>query len=163
MRAIDIRPATKSDASIVFALYSELQNLHFNLHPQLFHAPTNDDIFQAFFDAALRNDNEHMDIGYFNQEPFGYIHFIINRFDRNLYYHPRSRIYIEQVVVASDSRGKGYGRALIDHVIQAARQLRIFRIELDTWSFNRDAKKCFIQQGFSTFLEKMSLQVPEQV
>lgn len=161
MRAIYIRPATKNEADIVFTLYSELQNLQFNLYPQLFHEPTNDGTFQAFFDAALRNENERMDIGYFNEEPFGYIHFIINRFDRNLYYHPRSRVYIEQVVVASDSRGKGYGRALIDHVIQVARQLKIPRIELDTWSFNHLAKKCFIQQGFTTFLEKMYLQLSE--
>ena len=135
--------------------------MHTESKPQLFHSPINEEIFQTFFDGVLKKDNEHLDIGYINDKPFCYIYFLINRFNRNLYYHSRSRIYIEQVVVAQDLRRKGYGKALINHVIKIARHFKITRIELDTWTFNYSAKKCFIRQGFITFQEKMCLTVPE--
>jgi GNAT superfamily N-acetyltransferase len=159
MTCLDIRPATKNDEEVVFELYSQLQWVHTERKQELFHSPLNDDTFQAFFEAVLKTDDKHLDIGYVNKQPIGYIYFLINRFERNLYYHPRSRIYIEQVVVAQNMRRRGYGSALIGHVIQIAKQLNILRIELDTWSFNHDAKECFAQRGFSTFQEKMGLQL----
>jgi GNAT superfamily N-acetyltransferase len=119
--------------------------------------PKKNDPFNSFLDGALTNDNEGLYIGYLSDLPIGYIHFIIDQIKENLYFSTRKRLYIEQLMVTKKYRGNGYGKALVNHVIEMAKNLEIKRIELETLSFNQESIEFYKHLLFHDFLEKKCL------
>ena len=152
-----IMAATKKDEDIIFNLFSEFMSMHFKTDPVLFKPPIKNDLFYEFLDGALNNDNENLFIGYLGDVPIGYIHIFIDQLKGNLFFNSRDRIYIQQVMITKQYRGNGYGKALINYIIEIAKKYKIERIELDTLSFNKESIKFYKNLGFENFMEKMCL------
>ncbi len=57
-------------------------------------------------------------------------------------------ILMEDVVIHPDHRGQGYGRMLVDHVIDFARQKNFKRITLLTDRMSAESQEFFKKQGF---------------
>jgi ribosomal protein S18 acetylase RimI-like enzyme len=149
--------ATKEDADIIFNLFSEFLNMYHKIDPVLFKSAEKNDLFYSFLHGALSNDNEKLFIGYLGDVPIGYIHIFIDQIKENLYFRARNRLYIEQLMITKKYRGNGYGKALINHVIEIAKNLKIKRVELDTLSFNQKSIEFYKHLGFDDFMEKKCL------
>ena len=75
----------------------------------------------------------------------------------NPYRYAFKMMYINQLSVRSDARGKGVGQALLSHVLEESRKLGVKRIELDTWVFNQRGVAFFQQFGFEIYNARMCL------
>ena len=57
-------------------------------------------------------------------------------------------IWIDEIIIDNDYKKKGYGKKLIMEVAKFAEKNNCKRIELNCWSFNRDALKFYEKIGF---------------
>ena len=57
-------------------------------------------------------------------------------------------IWIDELVIDSNHKKKGYGKRLIEEVTLFAEKNNCKRIELNCWSFNEDALKFYEKIGF---------------
>jgi GNAT superfamily N-acetyltransferase len=135
-------------------------SVHYKFDPVLFKPASKNKLFYKFIDGALNNDNENIFIGYLDDMPVGYIHIYIDHLKENIYSNARSCIHIEQLIITERFRGNGYGKALINHVVETAQKLKINRIEVNTLTVNKETKKFYENMRFQNFIEKMYLNVP---
>jgi ribosomal protein S18 acetylase RimI-like enzyme len=59
-----------------------------------------------------------------------------------------SELYIQDVAVAPSQRRRGYGRRLVQDVVDTARQWHVDRIWLTSEAENRGARKAWLSLGF---------------
>lgn len=68
---------------------------------------------------------------------------------------PRVFAYVEEVVVSSDHRRLGVGKALMRRVEAWARERKVDPIELTVWEFNEEARKFYESLGYTTSYRRM--------
>ena len=156
-----LRPATKEDYDILFELFSEIQTLHYETRPDIFKPAKRDKFFNDYFDRIIESENHHLIIGFDDDKPFGYIYYVINHMPQNIYRPEKRAIYINHILVTKSYQGKGFGRALINHVRDIGRKETIKEIGLDVWVFNEKAIGFFKKHGFSAYNQIMWHEIPE--
>ena len=66
---------------------------------------------------------------------------------------------VHELGVLIGQQSKGYGKMLIDKIEQIAKQQGYPRIELNMWSFNKNALKFYERVGFETYRRYLRLDV----
>ena len=150
-----LRPATKDDINIYYNLYAEVQNMHAEALPNLFDPPKQDRHFQAYFDKIIKNENRHLMLGFHEDRPVGYIYYVFGKIQEDKKRAEERFIYINQIAVTPQYQGRGFGKALMNHVKQTAKDQNIKRIGLDVWLFNKPAMSFFEHQGFAALNQIM--------
>ena len=69
--------------------------------------------------------------------------------------NPETSIYVHQIGVREDSRGRGIGTALLGFIEERATAIGASAIGLDYWVFNACARSFFEARGFSPSQVKM--------
>lgn len=154
-----IRLANKTDADIISSLNNEVQRIHANALPQIFKQPSKDTYASSEFIKIIQKPDNFIFICYDSDEPVGYIFVEIINYPETSYQYSMYVLYIQHISVKQSHRGKGIGKALIQHVNNLARERKISLIMLDLWSFNINAREFFNKNGFSVFNEKMWMKV----
>ncbi len=155
-----LRPASKEDYDILFEFFSEIQSMHFEIRPDIFKPAKKDKYFFEYFDRVIESANHHLIIGFDDDKPFGYIYYAINHLPQSIYRPEKRILYINHILVTNSYQGKGYGRALINHVRDIGRKETIKEIGLDVWAFNEKAIGFFQKQGFSAYNQIMWHEIP---
>jgi len=155
---IEIIIANEKHLDSLVSLNIEVQNLHVRFEPQIFKEPDRDEI-KAFFREVLKDKNREIFICCDEQQPIGYILLQIGGHEGHAFCYTQKWIYIDQIGVTKEFRGKGVGKKLIEAARDYARKHHINRIMLDVWSVNENAKAFFKKQGFNIFHEKMRLDI----
>ena len=62
--------------------------------------------------------------------------------------HDCNTLYIEDVCVDKEARGKKVGTLLFDYVKQFAKEQGCYNMALNVWSFNEGAAKFYEKMGF---------------
>ncbi len=70
-----------------------------------------------------------------------------------MYMYKREFIQIDELGVLDTYRNKGYGKQLVNKVMEIARSKNIRHIELNAWSFNGNAIGFYKNLGFETYRE----------
>jgi ribosomal protein S18 acetylase RimI-like enzyme len=156
-----LRPATKGDYDVLFELFNEIQTLHYETRPDIFKPAKKDQFFYEYFDKVIQGEDNHLILGFDDDKPFGYIYYVIRQLPENIYRPAERIVYINHILVKKNHQGKGYGRALIDHVRGIAQEESIKKIGLDVWVFNERAIKFFNKQGFSAHNQIMWHKISE--
>ncbi len=68
-------------------------------------------------------------------------------------------LYIDDLITKEKTRGKGYGKILLDHVIQIAREHLCKEVHLDTGYTRHDAHKVYLKQGFEFNCHHLALKL----
>lgn len=71
-------------------------------------------------------------------------------------HRPRVFAYLEDIVVSSDHRRLGVGKALMQKVEAWAGDRNVDQIELTVWEFNEEAKEFYEALGYTTSYRRMS-------
>jgi ribosomal protein S18 acetylase RimI-like enzyme len=79
--------------------------------------------------------------------------------DSHEFCHARKCAYVDQICVTAEYRNRGIARGLIEEAKRRARQEGMAKLELDVWSENGKAKAAFHALGFTTYNEKMALEL----
>ena len=155
---LEVRPATAGDAEIVRQLNRHVQQLHADALPHLF-KPPGDGIGAGIFEEMITRPETRVFIGYAAGEPVGYVAAqILSRPEQPLWYG-MDVLVVDQIAVAPEHRGKGYGAQLLREAVTLAEARGIRQVELNVWTFNENARRFFAGQGFSIFNERMALDI----
>ena len=146
---ISIEKATESDCGDVLELLQEILQIHHSGRPDVFSASgakyTEARLSKLFSDPmtpslVICEDGEFR----------GYALCCIKETDGTPPRRASRVLYIDDLCVLSDQRGKGLGSALLTRVIELARELECDRVELNVWEFNEGARRLYERFGFST-------------
>ena len=154
---VRVREATEADTSVVAALNTDVQRLHFEREPGRFRPPD-----AASVEPVIRGWLERLDdVKVFIAEDAdgtatGYAVAIVERRAENPFTRETKFVELDQIAVLPAHRRRGVGRLLTLRVLQFAADLGIDRVELTTWEFNRDAKTFFASLGFVPSSRRMA-------
>ncbi|HBV52185.1 MAG TPA: GNAT family N-acetyltransferase, partial [Clostridiales bacterium] len=70
----------------------------------------------------------------------------------------RKILYVDDLCVEEQSRGRGLGRALLEEVKKHALSIGAQSVELNVWNFNQSAVSFYEHLGFS--VQKSILELP---
>lgn len=135
------------DSSLLGKMNEEVQALHYHMYPDLFKPYNEAEIIAAFVDF-LKDENLKAFVAYLDDMPAGYVLFLPRLYAENAFKYAHRAVYIDQILVLQQYRGRGVGKMLMDKVYEYAVQQGISRIELDHWERNSDAAIFFSQAGF---------------
>lgn len=124
--SLTIRPAQPADAALVFALVCELAEYE-NLQHEV--AAKSEDIAAALF---AREPRLYCDIAELDGEPAGFSVWFLN-FST---FHGRHGIYLEDVFVRSEFRGRGIGTVLLKRLAQHCVEMDYVRFEWAVLDWN---------------------------
>ncbi len=68
-------------------------------------------------------------------------------------------LYIDDLITKEKTRGKGYGKILLDHAIQIARERLCQEVHLDTGYARHAAHKVYLKQGFEFNCHHLALKL----
>ena len=68
-------------------------------------------------------------------------------------------LYIDDLITKEKTRGKGYGKILLDHVIQIAIERLCQEVHLDTGYTRHAAHKVYLKQGFEFNCHHLALKL----
>jgi ribosomal protein S18 acetylase RimI-like enzyme len=155
--AMEIRRAKLDDAASLSALNADVQRVHASALPRIFKQPESDAFALQFMQEHLPDALNYFFIASLDGEDVGYIFARIVDRPEDPFMYAWRYIYIDQITVKPDFRGRGVGRQLMEAVRSLAEQEGIDTIALDTWSFNTAAQAFFKKQGFELFNLRMWL------
>ncbi|GIL14207.1 MAG: ribosomal-protein-alanine acetyltransferase [Chloroflexota bacterium] len=153
-----IRQAIAADADILAELNRDVQQLHADAAPHLFKQP--DDLSPVaadFLTRVLTDPDGFTFIAEDESGPVGYIYARLVQRPENAYNHAYRLLHIDQISVKPASRGRGYGRALMEAAYGVAREAGIQLVTLDTWAFNADALAFYAHLGFKPMVYRLQL------
>ena len=120
---ITVRVATQDDAGAIARQTSSIQQLHREALPLIFKPPSAD-LFPARKLAALVQDpNCIVAVAEMGDDIVGHIYAAVMNRTENEFNQAHSYIYIHQICVDENARGKGAGTALISFMRDRARKL----------------------------------------
>lgn len=135
------------DSSIVAKLNEPVQNLHHKLYPEIF-KPFNSEAVKAYFETAMQDGEAYFYICIEADQTIGYIWFLIVEGNGSAFSYPKRYIYINQISVNEEHRGRGAGKLLFNAAVEIAKAKDIDKIGLDYWCRNEDAKAIYRSYGF---------------
>lgn len=142
------------DHQLIASLNEEVQNLHAQLHPDMFKTYN-----QAEMTAALSgfftDANCHAYIAYKDGVPAGYAICFIREAKENAFHYDIRTLYIDQVAVLSQYRRDGISQLLMEQAEKLAKENGISKIELDHWTANTVAAKYFRKNGYALYKERL--------
>lgn len=135
------------DAKVIAMLNEPVQNLHHKLYPNIF-KPYEFKSICEYFSNIITHEKHHFIICKDNELPIGYIWFEEVQLSATAFSIEKHYLYIHQVSVNEEYRGKGAGKLLFDSVITFAKEIKVERIGLDYWMKNETAKAIYEKMGF---------------
>jgi GNAT superfamily N-acetyltransferase len=144
---ITIRAAVDGDVEQLAALSTSVQQLHVTGRPDVF-KKADPEALSDLFRRLLAEPTVRIWIAETAGVVVGHAVAVDKRQKENMYAHARSWREIEEIVVGADHRRRGVARALLRHVEIAARADGFSAVELNTWTFNNDARTSFEHLGF---------------
>ncbi|MDG5472378.1 GNAT family N-acetyltransferase [Jeotgalibacillus sp. ET6] len=136
------------DKLLVARLNETVQTLHAEKLPEVFNEYRFEEVALEL-ESILSKGMHEIYVVEEDQEPIGYVWFEIRRSEGNAFKKPSSSLYVHQLAVVHTKRGAGYGKGLMEKVVERARAHGIHAIELDYWCVNEGAKRFYENLGFS--------------
>ena len=147
-----VRRAEERDIPAVLNLLVQVNMVHHNGRPDLFKGPTTKytaEELKAIFSngetpvfVCTDEDDRVLGHGFCIMEQYG-----------GQLMTERTTLYIDDICVDENARGRGVGRALYDHILDYAREAGCYNVTLNVWSCN---------PGATAFYEKLGM-VPYKI
>lgn len=139
---MEIRIANEKDIdNNLLKVYIEGFNLHYKNRKDIFLEKTDEELKKDLINI-LNNPDEMIFVIDLNNKIIGYATFQCKNKVSN-------SVWIDEIIIDENYRNQGYGKKLIDELSIFAKKHNCQRIELNCWSFNRDALKFYEKIGFN--------------
>ena len=135
-----IRKASKKDIKRILELLHQVNMVHHVLRPDLF-KPYTTKYNEQELDAMLSDNNKPIFV-YDDEEVLGYAFCQISEVKDHLLLQDIKTLYIDDICVDENARGKHIGKSLYDYVRYYASSVGCNNITLNVWEGN-DAAICF--------------------
>ena len=155
--AITIRRAEKRDITGVIRLLGQVLELHAALRPDIFIPGTTkytpqelEDIFQCGDTPVFAAVDE-------NGEVVGYAFCVIKRQPFSTNMRDFTTLYIDDLCVDENSRGKQVGTSLFEFVKRFAKDIGCYDVTLNVWEGNDSARKFYEKMGM--FVKETQMEI----
>jgi ribosomal protein S18 acetylase RimI-like enzyme len=143
-----VRRAVPGDVDALVTLHQEVQDLHVAARPDQFKV-----VDRAAVEGRIREllaaTETKVWVAELANDVVGYAAAILVRRPEHVLVHARKFCEIDQICVAQARRRNGVARALVQTIIDDARESGTQDIELSSWAFNQDAQRAFAALGFA--------------
>lgn len=144
---MNIRRAKRSDTETIHRLLLQVAQIHHQGRPDLFRPGTKKYSEEELL-KIIEDDSRPVFVA---EEPegavLGYAFCIFQQYMSSLLMTDIKTLYIDDLCVDKDCRGKGVGRALYEAVVAFARQKGCYNVTLNVWSCNTAAMKFYESCG----------------
>ncbi|WP_135547423.1 GNAT family N-acetyltransferase [Paenibacillus cymbidii] len=138
------------DAMLLARLNKDVHELHVSLYPQYFKEYRVEEILE-FFSKATGDSRFLFFVLEDNGKYFGYAWVEIKEYRENAFMKAYRSVFVHQLSIGSEHRGKGLGSLLMNTIYELAASRGIRRIELDYWADNHSAASFYDKQGFQAY------------
>ncbi len=152
------------DTTAVARLCAEVQALHAAAEPHRYKHPGRRFIAETakWFTSLLSDLDRFVILVTENGDPVAYASTELIYRDDGIYGPAHCALYIDQFGVTETQRGKGYGRALLDVLVEIARVNEADDITLDVQAFNTGAIGFYRHCGFRDGRYRMVLPIEDE-
>ncbi len=147
---MDIRYAAKKDISQILGLLTVVNHVHAKGRPDIFRdgqRKYGGDDLKEFIDRP--SDEMTILVADENGLILGYAFCMLQDHRTEENYIPDFTMYIDDICVREDTRGKGVGKALFEAVSHLAREKGCYNVTLNVWALNPDARKFYEALGMT--------------
>ena len=152
---MNIRQAINADIPQVASLLHQVQDIHANGRPDLFCAGarkyTDEELSEIFADEK----NRPVFVAELDGRVVGYVFCIFEETPPSHSLKPIKSLYIDDLCVDGQLRNAHIGTALYDHVRTFAKEQGCYRITLNVWELNSDARRFYEKKGLLPFKTAM--------
>jgi ribosomal protein S18 acetylase RimI-like enzyme len=154
---IHVRRAVAADAPDLARLTLEVQAVHVAARPDLFKpggAETSAEIA-----SRIGSPDQFYWVALLDGKAVGYAYArVVNEPESRWRFAART-IVLDQMGVDARHRSRGIGEQLWHAVLEAAIAAEVDRVILNVWSFNSDARRFYERLGFTSFHERMAVEL----
>ncbi len=133
-----IRRATQQDLPAISKLLFQVHKVHSDVRPDLFKAGakkyTDEEV-----SAILKNENTPVFVAEERGQVLGYAFCIHQEMVGKKSMQEIKTLYIDDLCVDEEARGKHVGTALYEHVLQFAKENGYYNVTLNVWADNKKA------------------------
>ncbi len=142
-----IRRAQSKDSQRINELLYQVAKIHANGRPDIFKAAT-----KKYTDNELINiiNNDKTPIFVAVDEhdsALGYAFCVYQMTENSILLQDKKTLYIDDICVDENARGKHIGKSLYDYVVEYAKQNGFDNITLNVWTLNEGAQKFYEKCG----------------
>ena len=137
---------------LIATLNQHVHDVHVEAYPNYF-KPYNYDLVKSEFDSIIDVEKFEFLLIEDENEAVGYAWIEYRKYRENAFKLSYQSVYVHQISISSDVRGKGYGTSLMKEIERRALARDIHKIELDYWTKNSMAKSFYEKLGFSPYVE----------
>ncbi len=154
---MEIRRAKKEDLDGINSLLYQVLEVHHQGRPDLFRSAakkyTDEEIF-----SLMENENTPIFVAVEEENVRGYAFCIFQETKGSNILMDRKTLYLDDLCVDENCRGKKIGKALYDFVLDFAKKSECYNLTLNVWSCNKSAMAFYEKMGLvpqKTVLEKI--------
>lgn len=140
-----IRKAVEKDIPAIDKLLYEVHKVHADIRPDLFKAGAKKYTDEEL-SKILANDKTPVFV-YDDGEIEGYAFTVITDHAQDKSLIPYVNVYIDDLCVEKNCRGKGVGKKLYEHVLAFAKSIGAYNVTLNVWAGNDNALKFYEKIG----------------
>ncbi len=147
---MDIRRAENKDIPRITELLSQVLELHADIRPDIFISGTTKYTKEELEDMVKDDGNPIYVAVDDNENVLGYAFCQLKSqpFSNNMV--PFQSLFIDDLCVDKNTRGKHVGTALFEHVKEEAKRLGCYEVSLNVWEGNDKAINFYNAMGFKT-------------
>ena len=146
---MEIRLAIETDIPELLRLLGQILYVHHVGRPDLFKA-SGEKYGAQELRQMLGDASRPIYVAEEDGAVLGYAFCIYKEIQNSSAMNDRKTLYLDDLCVDEDCRGKGVGKALYEHVLAVAKQTGCYNVELNVWAKNENAVR---------FYEKCGMQV----
>ena len=150
-----IRKAAKEDILRIIELLHQVNMVHHVIRPDLFKPHTtkyNEQELEAMFD-----DDSKPIFVFDDGMVLGYAFCQVSEVKNNQLLEDIKTLYIDDICVDENARGKHVGKALYEHVLEYARSIGCNNITLNVWEGNEPAQRFYRNMGMQ--VQKTTMEI----
>ncbi len=146
--SITIRRAEKNDMKGILSLLSQVLELHAKIRPDLF-IPGTTKYTEDELLGIISSDETPVFVADDEGCVAGYAFCVIKQPPFTTTMKPVKTLYIDDLCVDENIRGKHVGTLLFDHVRESAKELGCQYVTLNVWEGNDSARRFYDKMGMS--------------
>ena len=150
-----IRKAAKEDILRIIELLHQVNMVHHVIRPDLF-KPHTTKYNEQELEAMLDEDSKPIFV-FDDGMVLGYAFCQITEVKNNQLLEDIKTLYIDDICVDENARGKHVGKALYEHVLEYARSIGCNNITLNVWEGNEPAQRFYRNMGMQ--VQKTTMEI----
>lgn len=150
-----IRKACNDDIKMIINLLHQVDMVHYKIRPDLFKPNTTK--YKEMELSAMLSDSNNPIFVYDDGGVLGYAFCQITEIQNDILLQNRKTLYIDDICVDENARGRHVGKALFDYVKNYAQSIGCHNVTLNVWSGNDTALSFYKNMGMTVQKTTMEL------